>query len=900
MAISKDFIFICRFTISSCLLLIATACCFGQASILTGTVKTEQGITIVSASIVAKQGSVIKAYDITNGIGKFELSLQINQDYIIEISSVGYKKLVTNFSAKNKTELKQYTLTLKNTIDDTVRIVAKRGVYERGDTIFYNTDVFKKNNENNLKDLLNNMPGLKVLPNGKVMTDDGMVSKVLIDGKDLTGENYEKVTNNLSPHNIDQVQVLKKYKDPYELSNSAVGNTEIAINITLKNKRIIPSAKLSTSIGLPIKYYEQKTDFLIITKAVTAINFINVNTIGNTAQLIASPNSLFGNIESPLFNKLGKGLPFQNNSNELFLRLTKNYYTFNNTKYFDNSSQFNLGKKITNRFSFNYAPEKIQQIETGYSKYSLGNQIFSETNSINNPYNNKKSISIKNELIYMIHKNEQLKIKFNALEEKQNSTDFSSVNNTTVTLKNYNKSSFFNTLANYTKFLKFGKIINIAAYYDNQKNNELLNNNGIVYTNTIINSVLGKTNSLTQYIKTNEQNFGAYIKFIKRKKDYSLTIQPTYNTINGKLLSTLAVTTTSNILFHNVDSFSNNFNYSQSKISIPVIYKIDKDNSYFSISLAPVIMHSQVHRNTETIHNFNADISCRLDLNNKRNIGFNASNGNDNTMLSKNFEQNLVTDNKNKFLPTNFLLTKQSYFLNIYSRVKSGVGSLYKSKFNYRLNASINEPNFLLNNVSNNFYTIQNYINSKVSNKNVGAWLGNRMSSNILKTWVENDFNFSFSKSTSSQNNILIVAETNQYQLESKISSKLVGMLNFQITNSFVYATNKSDRSNVSNKSITDYLAVDINLNYKKKKHIDIEARNYYFNTFAKRHQNILLLNLSYKQLFNKNKIRFTLDLRNITNRKAYSTQYISVNNFSENSVQLLPLIGLAKIEYLF
>jgi hypothetical protein len=348
----------CKFTLSSCLLLLATASCFAQAIKLNGIVKNEKGSVLTSVSVVAKIETIIKAYDISNNKGEFELSLSTNQKYKLELTSVGYDKLIINYTYEENKNYKTYILQEKKTGEDTVVITAKRGVYERNDTVFYNADYFKKNNENNVGDLLKNMPGLRVSPLGKITVDEELVTKVLIEGKDLTGENYEKIINNLSPHNIDQIQVLKKYKDPYVLTNKVDGSSELAINITFKKKRIIPSFRLYASLGIPIKYYEQKSDFLVLTKKYTGVNFINVNTIGNTLQLIASPNSIFGSINPSLFPKLGKGLNYKNNVNEIFLNVAKNNYSFNNTKYFDNSSQFNLGKKITNKLGINYTPEK--------------------------------------------------------------------------------------------------------------------------------------------------------------------------------------------------------------------------------------------------------------------------------------------------------------------------------------------------------------------------------------------------------------------------------------------------------------------------------------------------------------------------------------------------------------
>ena len=223
---------------SSCLFFVATTFCFAQSVTLSGVVLNEQGAPISNVSVVIKKASIIKAYTIADNKGIFKINILPGVDYIIGFTCVGYEPMNEKIILKENKQT-TFTLKLRTTVEDTVRITPQIGIYERGDTIFYNADVFKRNNEDNLADLLKNTPGFRVMPNGKVMIGDDIINKVTIDSKDLTGENYEKIINNLSPHNIDQIQVLKKYKDPFDLSKTATGDTEYALNLTFKKKRII-------------------------------------------------------------------------------------------------------------------------------------------------------------------------------------------------------------------------------------------------------------------------------------------------------------------------------------------------------------------------------------------------------------------------------------------------------------------------------------------------------------------------------------------------------------------------------------------------------------------------------------------------------------------------------------
>jgi hypothetical protein len=883
--------------ISSCLFLIATACCYGQATVLSGYVNNDKGEPLTNVTVLAKQGAIIKVYAVTSNAGRFQLSLQAKQQYSIELSSIGYNKLIINFTATTEAEQKYFTLLQKITAEDTVKIISKRGVYERGDTVFYNTDYYKRGNENNLKDLLGNMPGVTVTSFGKMIIDGQLVGKVLIDGKDLTGENYEKIINNLSPHGIDQIQVLKKYRDPYELSNSATGNTEMAVNITFKKKRVIPNAKISLGLGLPIKYYEHKADFLVLTKPITAINFINLNATGNTAQLISSPNSLFGNISTELFRKLGKGLQYQNNVTELFLKITKNFYSFNNTQFYDVSTQFNIGKKVTDKFTFNYTPEKIEQVENGFVKTFIGNQVLAETNSLNNPVIDKKVFSLKNELIYMLKKNEQIKWNLNYSAEKETSVNNSILNSTNVFFNNDNKKVFANSLVNYTKFLKRNMVVNVAGFYEVQKNTEHLTNTGVLYNNTIFSNSLGIAKSLRQNLAVVETNIGAYVKLIKRKKDYSFTFQPTFKKVLGNLQSDLAALANTDIFYDDVAAFKNDYTYEQRSLSMPVKYRFDNSNFEINLSVEPVFLKSQIHTITSNITNYNALISGNYLSKNKRRINFTLSRNNDFTFLSKLFPASAIVSNKNKMTSTNFLLTDQSYNFSVST---NKIGSYFnKPNFSYSVSGSINSTNYLLNTNSNNFYVTQNYFNYLPVNKSINVGAKNNFTPSKLKMRFENDFNFSFRKSFSSQNNIIVSSVSNAYQLDTKIVSRFIGMFNFQLNNSFSYSINKREGFSNVNKTATNVTGLDVNINYLKKSHLDIETRNFYFNTFTGNEQNVFLVNVSYKQLLYKSKLRLNLECRNITNEKAFISQNINVTQFSETAVTLLPFFALLKLEFL-
>ena len=119
---NKELISFAKKTISSCLFLIATACCYGQTITLKGEVTNETGLNLSSVSIVAKQGTIIKAFDISNKNGSFELTLIKNKRYTIGLSSVGFTKLEYEYTADVDKDEKKFILKQKTNAEDTLLI----------------------------------------------------------------------------------------------------------------------------------------------------------------------------------------------------------------------------------------------------------------------------------------------------------------------------------------------------------------------------------------------------------------------------------------------------------------------------------------------------------------------------------------------------------------------------------------------------------------------------------------------------------------------------------------------------------------------------------------------------------------------------------------------------------
>lgn len=108
-------------------------------------------------------------------------------------------------------------------------LVAKR----RGDTLVFAADRFKRADALRLEQLLNNVPGFQVDPNGNISFNGRPIKKLMIDGDDLTAENYQLISRNLRSLMVDSIQVLENYHENRLLKN-VQGNNDLAVNLVLK------------------------------------------------------------------------------------------------------------------------------------------------------------------------------------------------------------------------------------------------------------------------------------------------------------------------------------------------------------------------------------------------------------------------------------------------------------------------------------------------------------------------------------------------------------------------------------------------------------------------------------------------------------------------------------------
>lgn len=218
-----------------CILLLLVASVSNGQIKLEGFVRDSLKNPLELASLVAinKKTNGMESYVITDGQGKYSISLKKNNSYKILVSYIGLKTIEDSITTKEINLKKDFTLTPDNVLDE-IQLVVKMPVIVRGDTLIYNADSFKNGSERKLEDIIDKLPGVEINENGQIEVEGKVVNKLMVNGKDFFDGDTKIATKNIPSNAVDKIQVLRNYAEVGQLSGVRNNQDNVAINIQLK------------------------------------------------------------------------------------------------------------------------------------------------------------------------------------------------------------------------------------------------------------------------------------------------------------------------------------------------------------------------------------------------------------------------------------------------------------------------------------------------------------------------------------------------------------------------------------------------------------------------------------------------------------------------------------------
>ncbi|MES2329365.1 MAG: hypothetical protein V4539_07145 [Bacteroidota bacterium] len=391
-------------------------------TLFTGNVKTENGKPVVSASIKLKDSTrgVIRLFALTDPGGNFMIRLpSTTRHYLAECSFIGYKtdNYVFDIQVGNSGPVTHNIVLMQDTaLLQEIHVYAAPPIKVSGDTTTFRTDAFKQGNESNVGDLLNNIPGFSV-ENGRIKYNGRSVSKVLLEGDDLFGQDYNTITQNLGPRGIEKIELIDNYNDRSYLSSRLQKGKELVVNLRFDKKflyKIIASAEAAIDPGL--NYYKTRQN---IVSLIPKIKFVTTTNFNNTGLL---GTELLGNIAGlPDYKKDGVNFDLPQSSSIVPLAqmrdiasavIPKDKLVFNHTQFVSNNMLYKPSHKLLVRNTIQYYRDTYHQQQSRNEDYTVPGANFSV---LNTQYQQKRMpyLNIANEIIYTVNPKLQLVYKLN-------------------------------------------------------------------------------------------------------------------------------------------------------------------------------------------------------------------------------------------------------------------------------------------------------------------------------------------------------------------------------------------------------------------------------------------------------------------------------------------------------
>ena len=205
-----------------------------------GGVKGEDGKGLNKASVsLYYPGSKDTLHTTTNDRGTYTFSNVQPRKVMVTISYIGYKKFADGYDytgATGEEVNNDIIMTAGNNLLETVTIESAR-VQIKEDTVSYKIDSTMYRKNDNVEQVLKNLPGVQVDKDGKVTAQGKEVTKVKVNGKEFFGGDVKTATRELNADMVDKIQIVDDYGDQSAFTGVKDGDPTKTLNIQLKKDK---------------------------------------------------------------------------------------------------------------------------------------------------------------------------------------------------------------------------------------------------------------------------------------------------------------------------------------------------------------------------------------------------------------------------------------------------------------------------------------------------------------------------------------------------------------------------------------------------------------------------------------------------------------------------------------
>jgi len=344
-----------------------------SAKTIYGTVANskQEPISLVSVGIYNAKDSALTAFTFSNAQGQYSITFTpLPIAYYLRATHISFSTFFTAIdvskavhdSLQLNVKIVERGKTLENVVINSS--MGPGGKYK--DTLTLAAADLKTADVTKVQDLLAKVPGLAIDGNGNISVKGIPIEKILIDGADITGQNYGVISRNLSANIIDSVQLIGNYEEN-RLKRNHQRNEKIAINLITQNG---DKSKISGSLsaaGSMQKRYSLESNLVGLMPKLKFITIANKNNVSDLrVDVSESASKYFDNSNSASFI----------NPSNVFAPQVGGLYTVNNKDANVGAyTNFKVNKAITILSEISYSKANLYQLANTSTAYKVENDL---------------------------------------------------------------------------------------------------------------------------------------------------------------------------------------------------------------------------------------------------------------------------------------------------------------------------------------------------------------------------------------------------------------------------------------------------------------------------------------------------------------------------------------------
>ena len=174
---------------------------------------------------------------ISNEDGLFTITAPDNGDYLLKISSIGYKSLVRKIKVVDDKNLSmgKIPMTGDSHMLKGVTVTGQAAkVVLKEDTFVYNSSAYRTPEGSTVEELVKRLPGAEVSDDGTITINGKTVKKILVDGKEFMTGDTKTALKNLPTSIVDKIKAYDEKSDLARITGIDDGEESTVLDFGMK------------------------------------------------------------------------------------------------------------------------------------------------------------------------------------------------------------------------------------------------------------------------------------------------------------------------------------------------------------------------------------------------------------------------------------------------------------------------------------------------------------------------------------------------------------------------------------------------------------------------------------------------------------------------------------------